>query len=56
MGYASARRLCALAEGFVEGAAVHFGEIVTFEHLRCMHKGDPKCLFRIASRDATPAE
>ena len=48
MGYASARKLCALAQGFVEGAAGHFGETITFEHLACMHKGDPKCVFRVA--------
>jgi hypothetical protein len=48
MGYSSARKLCALAHGFVEGAAEHYGETLTFEHLRCMHDGDPKCLFQIA--------
>lgn len=55
MGYASARKLCALAQGFVEGAAGHFGESIVFEHVRCMHKGDPKCLFRIAFSDAQAA-
>jgi hypothetical protein len=49
MGYSSARKLCALAHGFVEGAAGYYGEAVLFEHLRCMHKGDPKCLFRIST-------
>jgi hypothetical protein len=48
MGYQSARRLCMLAQGFIEGAAAHYGETVNFEHLNCMHKGDPKCLFRIS--------
>ena len=48
MGYQSARRLCALAHGFIEGAAAHFGETLVFEHLKCMHNGDPKCQFRIA--------
>lgn len=47
MGYASARKLCALAEGFVQGAAGHYGETIRFEHLRCMHEGDPKCVFRV---------
>ncbi len=47
MGYDSARKLCALAQGFVEGAGKHFGEVVRFEHLECMHKGDVKCRFRI---------
>lgn len=47
MGYTSARKLCALAQGFVEGAADYYCEDVTFEHLSCMHEGDEKCLFRI---------
>jgi hypothetical protein len=48
MGYHSARKLCTLAQGFVEGAAQHFGESLQFDHLQCMHKGDAKCQFRIA--------
>ncbi|MBV9734726.1 MAG: heme NO-binding domain-containing protein [Acidisphaera sp.] len=47
MDYRSPRKLCALAQGFVEGAAAHYGERVTFEHLECMHDGDARCLFRI---------
>ena len=47
MGYQSARKLCALAQGFVEGAGRHYGETVRFEHLCCMHDGDPKCQFRL---------
>ena len=56
MGYASPRKLCALAHGFVEGAAGHFGETIVFEHLRCMHNGDDKCLFRISAARAAGAE
>jgi hypothetical protein len=48
MGYSSSRKLCALAQGFIEGAAEHYGEDVDFEHLKCMHRGDEKCIFRIA--------
>jgi Haem-NO-binding len=48
MGYQSARKLCSLAQGFVEGAAAHYREPVRFEHVSCMHKGDPKCVFRIS--------
>lgn len=48
MEYESARKLCALAQGFVEGAASHYEEKVEFEHLRCMHRGDASCLFHIA--------
>ena len=44
MGYRSPRRLCALAQGFIEGAATHYGETVIFEHRECMHKGDKRCL------------
>lgn len=48
MGYHSARKLCALAEGFVGGAAQYYGQSVQFEHVKCMHHGDDKCVFRIA--------
>jgi Haem-NO-binding len=48
MSYRSARKLCALAEGFVEGAAVHFGETVSFDHNRCMHRGDEACVIEMA--------
>ena len=48
MGYSSSRKLCALAQGFIEGAAEYYGEDVDFEHLKCMHRGDEKCVFRIA--------
>lgn len=48
MGYHSARKLCALAEGFIEGAARYYSETLTFEHLTCMHHGDAKCLFRLS--------
>lgn len=51
MGYHSARKLCSLAQGFVEGAGRHYGEQVRFEHLCCMHKGDPKCQFRLVFTD-----
>ena len=44
LGYNSARRLCALAEGFVLGAAAQFGETVTIEQTECLHHGDARCL------------
>lgn len=47
MGYHSARKLCALAQGFAEGAAGYFQETLDFKHLACMHNGDAKCLFHI---------
>lgn len=47
LGYNSPRRLCALAHGFIEGAADYYGETVTVEHPRCMHNGDPSCQLAI---------
>lgn len=47
LGYRSERRLCALAEGFIEGAADHFGETVTVDHVRCAARGDPECLLGV---------
>ncbi len=55
MGYVSPRRLCALAQGFIEGAATHYDETLIFEHRECMHKGDKRCLCRISfSSDRSP--
>jgi heme-NO-binding protein len=48
MGYHSPRRLCALAQGFIEGAATHYGETVILEHRECMHNGDKRCLCNIS--------
>jgi len=50
MGYRSPRKLCAFAEGLIEGAAAHYGEEVTIEQPRCMHRGDEKCVLRITFR------
>ena len=44
--YRSGRRLCALAEGFLRGAATHFGEVVVIDHEVCMHRGAPACELR----------
>ncbi|SRR6266545_1856948 len=43
VGYRSARRLCALAEGFIEGTADYFSERVRIEQPSCMHRGDERC-------------
>lgn len=48
MGYYSKRKLCALAEGLIDGAARHFGETVTIQHCTCMHRGDSKCRLELA--------
>lgn len=47
MGYHSARKLFALAEGFMQGAAAHYGETLTITQHECMHHGGPRCMFRI---------
>ena len=47
MVYRSPRRLCALAEGFVQGASDHYGEAVAFKHQSCIEHGDEQCVFHI---------
>ncbi|KQV45000.1 heme NO-binding protein [Massilia sp. Root335] len=47
IGYNSPRRLCALADGFMHGAATHFGERIEFEQDECMHRGDARCVFHV---------
>jgi hypothetical protein len=44
LGYRSQRRLCALAAGFIEGAAAQFGQEVAISHPECMKRGDSRCL------------
>ena len=46
MGYESPRRMCALAHGFIEGAADYYNEIATVEQPECMHRGDRKCVLK----------
>lgn len=50
MGYRSKRRLCAFAEGLLEGAASHFGERLLIEQPDCMLRGDAHCTLRISVR------
>ena|SRR5579872_4899447 len=47
MGYRSPRRLCALAHGFIEGAAAHYHETAEVEHRQCMSHGDDRCVLRV---------
>lgn len=42
--YESARKLCALAEGFLLGAADHYHERVELHHGQCMHDGAASCV------------
>jgi len=44
IGYRSARHLCQLAEGFVQGAADYFGEHVRLSQSHCMRHGEERCL------------
>ena len=43
LNYRSERKLCALMEGLLEGAADHFGVAVEYEHVCCMHEGADHC-------------
>ena len=47
MEYHSARKMCDLAHGFVEGAASIYKEQVTVSHHACMNHGDTKCVMEI---------
>lgn len=40
----SARKLCALAEGFLAGAASHYGQTADLQHIQCMHEGHDSCV------------
>jgi len=40
--------ICALIEGLIAGAAVHYDEAVLIEELKCRKRGDNACLIRIA--------
>lgn len=55
MDYLSDRRMCALAQGFVEGAAAWYGEAVEFEHTTCTAHGAPHCTFAIRWHDTEEA-
>ena len=47
IGYSSPRKLCALAEGFIKGAAEHFHEQADIKQQQCMHDGASKCMFHV---------
>lgn len=47
MGYASPRKLCHFGEGLIQGAADHYDTAVEVEQVRCMHRGDQACQYRI---------
>lgn len=47
--YTSARRLCHVARGIVQGLARHFAEPITIRETACMHHGDARCLLIVLS-------
>jgi hypothetical protein len=47
MMYRSPRKLCALAEGLIEGSAAHFDQPCTIYHEVCMHKGADHCALEL---------
>jgi hypothetical protein len=54
LSYHSKRKLCALAEGFVEAAATHFGETASIKHPLCMHRGDSSCRLELSFTKTPP--
>jgi len=44
IGYSSAKKLCSLAEGLIEGAAAHYHQPATLSQERCMNRGDSQCV------------
>jgi predicted hydrocarbon binding protein len=48
MIYRSRRKLCALAQGFIHGAADHFQQVVTIQQPKCMHRGDDHCVLDLS--------
>jgi hypothetical protein len=54
MGYDSHRKLCAFAEGLIEGAAAQFKQRVSISQPTCMVRGDSRCELVIAFQPAAP--
>lgn len=42
--YRSARRLCSVAKGIMQGIATEFGDRIVITETECMHFGDQRCL------------
>lgn len=51
MRYGSPRRLCAFAEGLIEGAAAHFGQTAAIDQPQCMLRGDELCTIEVRVAD-----
>jgi hypothetical protein len=52
LSYYSHRNLCSFAEGLVEGAADHYGEVVLIEQSSCSKRGDDRCVLHISFKKA----
>ena len=50
MSYASTRGMCMFAEGLIDGAARHYGEVVELAQTECCHRGDARCVFEVVVR------
>jgi hypothetical protein len=48
IGYSSTRKLCAFAEGLLQGAGDVFGEQVNISQPACMNRGDEQCRLEIS--------
>jgi hypothetical protein len=47
IGYNSERKMCALADGFMQGAAEYYHEKAAITQSQCMHDGAAKCVFHV---------
>ncbi len=45
--YRSKRKLCAVAEGLIQGLAKHFSQGVTLSHSQCMHDDHDECKWNV---------
>lgn len=50
MYYRSPRKMCALAEGFIEATAAHYHEELSLDQPECMKRGDDRCVLRVSVR------
>ncbi|WP_280156356.1 heme NO-binding domain-containing protein [Piscinibacter sp. XHJ-5] len=54
MYYRSHRKMCALAEGFIEATAAHYDEEISLDQPECMKRGDERCVLRVSVRKPRP--
>ena len=52
MHYRSSRKMCALAEGFIEATAAHYDEELSPRPAGMHERGDDKCVLRVSARKA----